>query len=482
MLHVPVLRAGQPYRSLDTIDLKDSRSGEAVARVSQANRGLIHHDLLQAADWRRALQEIPSAELVAICGRAAELFLDGTVMVDPIDGVGQSPAQFVEIQSATTGLPRSLCRANMEKIHFVLANMDCILAGLTRGLDLELLDRGHVVQDGRTVSFLGQANTMGAILPSNSPGVHSLWIPSFALKVPLVLKPGRQEPWTPMRITQALLAAGAPPEAISFYPTGHGAVTDILMRTDRSMLFGDESTLRPWQGDPRIQLHGPGWSKIIFGEDQAQHWKNHLDWMVGSIAANGGRSCVNASGVWTPAHGDSLADALAQRLAAIPARALDDPQAELAAFTDPGIARRISDFIDQRLAIPGAEDVTARYRRGGRVAEVGGSTFVLPTVIRCSDPDHPLASAELLFPFVSVVEVPQAEMVTKIGSTLVASVVSDDVAFREEMLVARNIDRLNLAAVPTNVVSWDQPHEGNLFELLYKQRSFVSGSSDSTAA
>ena len=482
MIHVPILRAGKPYRSLETVQLHDSRNGEVVAQVSQANRGLINRDLLQAANWQQALQKIPSAELVAICARAAELFAHGNVMLDPIDGVEQSPEQFVEIQSATTGLPRSLCRRNMEKIYFVLAHMDQILAGLTRGLDLELLDRGYVVQDGRMISFLGQANTMGAILPSNSPGVHSLWIPSFALKVPLVLKPGRQEPWTPMRISQALLAAGAPAEAISFYPTGHGAVTDILMRTDRSMLFGDESTLRPWLADPRVQLHGPGWSKVIFGEDQAANWESHIDWIVDSIAANGGRSCVNASGVWTPAHGAALAEALGKRLAAIPARALDDPEAGLAAFTNPEIARRISEFVDQHLAIPGAEEITAKYRSGDRVVEVGGSTFVLPTVIRCDDPDHPLASTELLFPFVSVVQVPQAELVGKIGSTLVASVISDDEDFRGQMLGARNVDRLNLAAVPTNVVSWDQPHEGNLFELLYKQRSFVIGSSDSTAA
>ena len=36
---------------------------------------------------------------------------------------------------------------------------------------------------------------------------------------------------------------------------------------------------------------------------------------------------------------------------------------------------------------------------------------------------------------------------------------------------APHIDRLNLGAWPTNRVKWDQPHEGNLFEFLYKRRS-----------
>ena len=31
--------------------------------------------------------------------------------------------------------------------------------------------------------------------------------------------------------------------------------------------------------------------------------------------------------------------------------------------------------------------------------------------------------------------------------------------------------RLNIGRVPTNRISWDQPHEGNLFEFLYRRRS-----------
>ena len=33
------------------------------------------------------------------------------------------------------------------------------------------------------------------------------------------------------------------------------------------------------------------------------------------------------------------------------------------------------------------------------------------------------------------------------------------------------IDRLNIGPVPTTKVQWNQPHEGNLFEHLYRQRA-----------
>jgi acyl-CoA reductase-like NAD-dependent aldehyde dehydrogenase len=181
------------------------------------------------------------------------------------------------------------------------------------------------------------------------------------------LKPGGQEPWTPLRIAQALVQAGCPAEAFGFYPADYAGATEILLRTDRSMLFGDESTVRPWKHDPRVQLHGPGWSKVLLGADAADDWRSHLDVMVTSIAENGGRSCLNASGVWLPSHGRRVAAALAERLAAIEPKPLDDPAASLAAFSNPTVAHRISALIDRQLKQPGAEDLTAPLRSGDRV-------------------------------------------------------------------------------------------------------------------
>ena len=41
---------------------------------------------------------------------------------------------------------------------------------------------------------------LGLVLPSNSPGVHALWMPIIPMQIGLVLKPGPQEPWTPYRM------------------------------------------------------------------------------------------------------------------------------------------------------------------------------------------------------------------------------------------------------------------------------------------
>jgi hypothetical protein len=193
--------------------------------------------------------------------------------------------------------------------------------------------------------------------------------------------------------------------------------------------------------------------------------------MVSSILENGGRSCVNASGVWTAARGREIAEALAARLAAVVPRAEDDPLAQLAPFANPDVARRLSAAIDRDLSLPGAEDVTARHRSGGRVVEWEGSTYLLPTVVRCDSPEHPLANREFLFPFASVVEVGVDSMPAALGPTLAVTVLTRDEPLRRRILASPLLQRLNLGPLATWQVSWDQPHEGNLFEHLYVRRA-----------
>jgi acyl-CoA reductase-like NAD-dependent aldehyde dehydrogenase len=171
--------------------------------------------------------------------------------------------------------------------------------------------------------------------------VHSLWVPSIALRTPLVLKPGSAEPWTPARVAQAFIAAGCPPEAFSYYPCGYAGAGEILRLCGRGMVFGDAATTVQWAGDSRVERHGPGYSKVVIGDDAVDRWEDHLDVLVASVADNSGRSCVNASGIWVTRHGDAIAEALAARLARIAPRSADDPEAALAPFVDRGVAERI---------------------------------------------------------------------------------------------------------------------------------------------
>ncbi len=468
MLHIPLLRQGEPYKSLDVARVPHHRTRETFVEVSQANAGLIRKDLSRQEIARASLSKFTTRDLVEICMRAADHFTDDSL---PLGDTTQSAEDYVAQVSATTGMPYVLARRNMSKIKSMLANMESVLNGLTRNIDWEILDRGFGVRNGNSLSFFPRTQSLGAVLPNNSPGVHSLWIPSFALRVPLVLKPGSAEPWTPYRIIQALIKAGAPREAFSFYPADHGGAGEILRNCGRSLLFGDSSTTGAWANDPRVEIHGPGYSKVIIGEDVVDEWEKYLDVIVASIADNGGRSCVNASALWTPRHADEIADAMAERLARIVPRAADDEDAKIAPFVDPRVAERINAIIDAGLSEPGARDVTAAHRDNERLAVWNNCWYLLPTIIRC-EPDHPLATKEFLFPFAAVVQVKQNEIDSVIQSSLVVSAITKDPKLIQTLVASPHVDRLNIGAIPTNQVSWDQPHEGNLFDHLYGRRAF----------
>ncbi|MCX8155364.1 MAG: aldehyde dehydrogenase family protein [Verrucomicrobiae bacterium] len=468
--HLPCLRWGRSYASLELNEVRDCRSGAVRARVSAVNAGLLRKDFKRAAEGRAALRRFTTAQLLEICRRAGEAFLHATLPLGD-QGQHQSPEDYVATLSATSGLPHVLVRRNMQRIHQALSHMKDVLNGLTRGLPAEVLDRGWGRVAGSMCAYHAVTEVLGVVMPSNSPAVNSLWLPAIALKIPVLIKPGREEPWTPYRLIQAFLAAGAPPEAFGFYPTDHEGTAEILRSCGRALLFGDQNTTQPYANDPRIQIHGPGYSKILLGGDEVERWSQYLDLMVSSIADNGGRSCINASAVVVPRHADAIAAALAEKLGPVGPSAPEDPAARLSAFANPKMAEAIEATIEEGLKTPGAADVTALIRQGPRLMHHEGAVYLRPTIVRCESFQHPLANREFLFPYASVVEVPQAEMLAHIGPSLVVTAITRDTGFQQALLDSPLIERLNLGPIPTTRIAWDQPHEGNLFEFLYRRRA-----------
>lgn len=468
--HLPVLRLGRSYESLDKLEIKDHRTGEVRAVVSSINAGILRKDFRKLDEARKALAKFTVAELMAMSAKAGEFFLNGTLPLGD-KGHTQNADEYVATLSTTSGLPHVMVRRNMAKIHYALTHLDVILNGLSRGLDMTIIDRGFGEQFGTKLSFFPACQALGLVMPSNSPAVNSLWLPAIALKTPVVIKPGRDEPWTPFRLIQAFIAAGVPAEAFGFYPTDHEGAGEILKTCGRALIFGDKSTTAQYANNPAIQLHGPGWSKVIIGEDCIENWPDYIDVIAGAISDNGGRSCINASAVVVPRYAAEIADALAKKLGPIAPTANDDPSARLSGFANAKMADFIEASIEDGLATAGAEDVTAKYRGGPRKVVQDGGTFLRPTIVRCDSFAHPLANKEFLCPYASVVTCAQSEVLSNIGYTLACSAITKDPAFIAELEAYPDIERLNIGPVSTMAISWDQPHEGNMFEFLWKRRS-----------
>ena len=62
-------------------------------------------------------------------------------------------------------------------------------------------------------------------------------------------------------------------------------------------------------------------------------------------------------------------------------------------------------------------------------------------------------------------------MLDRIGPTLVATAITNDSSFQQQLIHANNIDRLNFGPLPTIKLNWLQPHEGNIIDFLYRSRA-----------
>ena len=103
--------------------------------------------------------------MLDISREAADSFVNDTL---PLGTRRQTPQDYVEQVSATTGMPYVLVRSNMEKIAAALAEMERVLAGLTRGLDLSVLDAGAV--SGRSgLSFFPAPIPSASFCPATRP-------------------------------------------------------------------------------------------------------------------------------------------------------------------------------------------------------------------------------------------------------------------------------------------------------------------------
>src|SRR5215213_11746422 len=113
MLHIPLLRHGTPYTSLDTARVLHHQTRELFVEVSQANAGLIRRDLSRQDIGTSALNRFSTRELVDICARAAHYFTNDPL---PLGDSTQTADDYVHQVSATTGLPHILARRHMLKI------------------------------------------------------------------------------------------------------------------------------------------------------------------------------------------------------------------------------------------------------------------------------------------------------------------------------------------------------------------------------
>ncbi len=470
---IPALRFGVPYHSLERQVVPDLGTGGALASLGLMLPNQIAQDCgingrLEAAT--AALQSIPMEQRIQMCVWAAELFECHTL---PCGDHTQTINQYTDQVARTSGLSCTLVRQNTKRIAAALRATKDVVHGLSRGVPYEAFDTGFSIQDNVPIRIIPRIKALGACMPNNSPGVHVVWLAAVAFGIPVLIRPGSAEPFTPYRLIQALIGAGFPKEAFGYYPCDYAGANRIPELTGGGIVFGSDETVAQWAHNPHVHVHGSGYSKLIIGEDLIDDWQDLGDELAFNVGTNSGRSCFNVSTILVPRHARAIAAALAEKLSELRPGSLDHPETKLSAMAMPDRARWVNDHIDEQLKAGGATDMSAPYQPQGRLVIHEGRTYLLPTVIHCDSMDHPLARSEFLFPYTAVVETSNDAAFASLGKTLSLAVYTRDEALKFRACRSR----ISLVSINTGTPLLDrtQPHEENLFELLFERLSFVAG-------
>ncbi len=466
----PVHRLGQhsPYRTLDPAPISDI-SGSNVGLVSQINAGALRNDIkLHAAQASAAVREIGWRAMAECIGRAADIFLHDTLEVG---GVPLNPTMYCHLQSLVTGATETHCRLNMQKLHRVMKNLPELFENHLKAWQ----PQASLQNFSPDFSHCGEkVPVLGVHLPSNSAGVHQLWIPFLAF-VPILLKPGSGEIFSPERLRAALLKAGMPPEALSIYPgTGVELVSTFHHCCRYSMMFGNPAVTKQFRGDPWVDIHGPGHSKIIIGADCAADWEDYLDLIVQSTIENGGRSCINASTLIAPKpYAKRIATALADILGPIEPLPLNDTQAQLAAYPRPETADQVFAKMLQSCREGHGEMFTTDF--GIRAIRYRNCSFLRPVVAYFPKLSEPVSRFEFLAPALAVSTDEGIAFREQLGRTLVCTLISRDPqrintlrSLREGP--GRMISLLNEEPKPTTAIDQLMPLETNVIRFLFERR------------
>ncbi|MFF7333611.1 aldehyde dehydrogenase family protein [Streptomyces sp. NPDC008150] len=446
VITVPVLRDGRECASRDTRTLHDVH-GDPLAEVHEA----------PALTTRLAVRAMHRAEPVAQDERTAQLAKAGELFASATLG-GETPEEYCRAQALGSGVPVAVARRALER-----TGGDCALLG-------EVVARQTPSGTGGTARWARRGTVLGVVAPSNHPGTHGAWLQALAMGYRVAVRPGTRDPFTPLRLVRALLAAGLEPHGASLLPGSHTAADALVEAAGLSLVYGSEATVARLRGDARVLVRGPGRSKFLVDTplDDAV-----LDHLVEEIASDGGVRCTNTTAVFTSGDPRELGAALAERLARLPAHPVTDGRAVLP-VRPAAEAAGLRAARDRAAA--GAADLTAgHYGADGPLTPVGGDGVALrPSVTVLDDTAHPALGTELPFPCVWVAPWRPADGIAPLDDSLALTLLTGREGLVAQALASPGVRTVLHGRVPQWWRDPYLPHDGHLGQFLMEARGYAA--------
>ncbi|MFI6880003.1 aldehyde dehydrogenase family protein [Streptomyces sp. NPDC050400] len=447
--HLDALGPRGPYRTLAPEPVTDV-TGTEVARLSLVPP--VYVDRAMAA-LRRAAPPSPD-RIDGQLAAAAESFASGTV-----GGLGVGA--YEDLVSRTSGTPLRVVRAaTRDTARFIARARTSADQGRPRGTAAGLWGAGpRAVWARRGEVFAVNAS-------GNHPGVHRLWLEALALGYRVAVRPSRREPFTPHRLVGALRQAGVGEDQVVLLPTDHRAADTLVHGADRSVVYGGDDVVARYAHDPRVLPQGPGRSKILVTADT--DWRAHLDTLVASVADEGGTACVNATAILVEGDPAPLAEAVADRLAALPSLPPRDERAVLP-VAPLERARALGSHLTKVAA--GAR---AWLGGDGVVDDLGDGSAVLRPAVHQVDSAHAgQLRTELPFPCVWVAPWSRSDGIAPLRDSLVLSALTRDGALLDALLAEPTVANLYIGDHPTYWMAPGVPHDSYLSDFLMRSKAVI---------
>ncbi|GAA2394277.1 aldehyde dehydrogenase family protein [Dactylosporangium salmoneum] len=451
MISLDALGPRGPLRSRRRLPVTDVTGAEAID-LSLVPRLFA----ARAMDALRAARPLPYERRIEALAAAAHHFRDDRI-------AGLSFDEYERTVARVSGVPLAVVQ---DATAAIAASAE--LAGETTPLPRPLgaaadwrdpgTRRGSAVWTRRGETFAVHA-------AGNHPGPHGLWLEALALGYRVAVRPSRREPLTPHRLITALRAAGFGDDHVVLLPTDHDAAGELLQGADLGLVYGGDEVVERYAGSA-VLPQGPGRAKILL--TAAADWREYLDTIVDSVAGQAGVACINATAVLVEGDPAPLAEALAERLAALPSLPPEHPKAVLP-VQPLAAARALESSLLAR-----AEGTRAWLGAGGIADDLGdGSAALRPAVFQADRPTAPQLRLELPFPCVWLAPWSPSDGLPPLRDTLVLTAIGAGDDLIDALLNEPSISNVYVGAHPTHWLRPGVPHDGFLGEFLMRTKTVI---------
>jgi len=368
-------------------EIRNPWSRELVDTVPRASEEDVEAALEAAVRGAREMRALPAYE------RAEALVRAAAVLEEDVAGLARTI-------SGEVGKPLTEATAEASRIPelFRLAAAEgARMHGETIPVDAHRGARGKL---GFTLRQ--PCGVVVAIAPFNYPALlvaHKL-APALAAGNAVILKPASRTPLTSLRLTEALLAAGLPPDGVQCI-TGSGADVGLRLCADervRKISFTGSTAvgrrITEVAGVKRLSLElGANCPVVVLPDADVEQVAAAT---VAGGYANAGQVCISVQRVLVDrgVYGDFL-DALRPRVESLRVGDPFEEGTEVSALITEREAERVESVIED--AVAGGASVVAGGMRDGAV--------VAPTIVADVSPDMAISREELFGPAVAVTPV-----------------------------------------------------------------------------